>query len=261
MNLTIFNRPVRLMVDFELAFIQAAELFQVGRNVSCCFFHFVSNVKKRAKKITDGVKKAHGKNSIAARLAERTKRALMMLPLLPVEFISQETVDLIIWRWKRQIGATNGDFDELRSYLIHNYVRPNAVFNKEKWCVCGSSIRTNNAAESSHAVLNSSVRVSGAVTIDMFLIAIERQMLNTQNEIRRGCPSHTKSTYGRRNRLLATGLSDFLSVRQGVFGYLDHCVFIMSIQNQRGIASFVENKRSEVADPSDIDWLAKMEPR
>ena len=31
----------------------------------------------------------------------------------------------------------------------------------------------------------------------------------------------------------------------------------MTIQNQRGIASVVENKRSEVADPSDIDWLAR----
>ena len=35
---TIFNRPVRLMSDFELSFINAARLMRPGREMSCCFF-------------------------------------------------------------------------------------------------------------------------------------------------------------------------------------------------------------------------------
>ena len=131
------------------------------------------------------------------------------------------------------------------------------MFEKEKWCVCGSSIRTNNAAESSHAVLNSSVRVSGAVSLEMFLVAIERQMLNTRNEIQRGCPSHTKKIYARRNRLLATELSDLLNKRQGLFSFLDHCAVIMTIKNQKAVDSFLENKRNEVADPIDNEWIRR----
>ena len=40
MNVTILNRRVRLMVDFETAFINASKEFLAGNNVSCCFsFH------------------------------------------------------------------------------------------------------------------------------------------------------------------------------------------------------------------------------
>ena len=74
--------------------------------------------------------------------------------------------------------------------------------------MCGRATRTNNAAESSHAVVNASVRVSGAVSLDMFLFAIEGQMRHTRREIESGCPSHTKAIYARRNRLLAKELSD-----------------------------------------------------
>ena len=58
---TILNRPVRLMVDFEMAFINAAREFEAGRNITCCFFHYVSNIKKKAKPIIDAMKKLWGK--------------------------------------------------------------------------------------------------------------------------------------------------------------------------------------------------------
>ena len=75
------------------------------------------------------------------------------------------------------------DFDDLYSN-INNYVARNARFPKQIWCACGQAIRTNNAAESSHATLNTFVRVSGAVSLDEFLFAIERQMKTTSRDIR-----------------------------------------------------------------------------
>ena len=106
---------------------------------------------------------------------------------------------------------------------MRTYVGPNASFKKEIWCVCGQSIRTNNAAESSHAVLNSFVRVSGELSVDMFLFAIEKQMRNTTREIQAGCPSHTKAIYARRNELLAVELSELFNGNQDVTAFLDNC--------------------------------------
>ena len=140
------------------------------------------------------MKKTVGENWFETKLGEKTKRALMMLPLLPVDLITVEVVDLIIGRWKSAFQQ-RPDFDELRDYIVRTYVGPNASFKKEIWCVCGKSIRTNNAAESSHAVLNTHVRVRGEISLDMFLFAIEKQMRNTSREIEAGCPSHTKSIY------------------------------------------------------------------
>ena len=167
-GVTILNRPVRLMVDFEMAFINEARKYQAGRNISCCFFHFVSNIKKRARSVVGAIRKAVGQSSNEAVLAEKTKRALMMIPLLPLDLIAVDVVDMIVMRWKNfpRGDGRNPDnrkkaFDELRNRLVRKYVRPGAIFDRTSWCVCGRTIRTNNAAESSHAALNASVRVRG----------------------------------------------------------------------------------------------------
>ena len=86
------------MVDFELAFINAAGQFMAGRNITCCFFHFVSNIKKHARPVIDKLKKTAGEDSFETKKGEQTKRALMMLPLLPVNLITVEVVELIILR-------------------------------------------------------------------------------------------------------------------------------------------------------------------
>ena len=80
---TVFNRPVRLLVDFELAFINAAREYAVGSRVSCCFFHYTKNLKDKARPILQAIKESAGKESAEMGLAERTKRALMMLPCSP----------------------------------------------------------------------------------------------------------------------------------------------------------------------------------
>ena len=59
-DLTIFDRPVRLMVDFEKSFHNAVQKYQAGRRLSCCFFHFVSNIKKATTPI-NCLKKTMGK--------------------------------------------------------------------------------------------------------------------------------------------------------------------------------------------------------
>ena len=196
------------MADFELSFHNAARFYESGRDLSCCFFHFVNSIKKRAKSIVDALKRSNGRNSLEVKLAEMTKRALMMLPLLPIEFIASEVVNFVVWRW-RNTFTQRTDFDDLFTNLVRNYIGPNARFEPKIWCVCGCVTRTNNSVESSHALLNASIRVSGAVPLDMFLLAIEGQMKNTARQIQMGYPSHTKGIYKRRNELLALELSDF----------------------------------------------------
>ena len=47
-GMTVFNRPVKVMADFERPFINAVGQFNGGASIICLFFHFVSNVRKQA---------------------------------------------------------------------------------------------------------------------------------------------------------------------------------------------------------------------
>ena len=180
-----------------------------------------------------------------------------MLPLLPVEVITPENVCLLFFLLRPACREHASDFDDLYSYIINNYVAQNARFQKQIWCVCGQAIRTNNAAESSHATLNTFVRVSGAVSLDVFLFAIERQMRNASREIQAGCPSHTRAIYARRNGLLATELSDLLVGKQGILKYLARCSEIVRVKNLNDIRRFMDRKGGEGDDPFDREWALR----
>ena len=260
-GVTVFNRPVRLMVDFEKQFHNAALHFQAGRNLSCCFFHFVSNIKKNAKKVIDPMKRTWGNDSPEIKLAHKTKRAIMMLPLVPLDLIGVDVLDIIISRWRDAFQQHGTLFDDLRGSLIRNYLRPNARFPKHIWCVCGRAIRTNNSAESSHAGLNSSVRVCGAVSFDMFLYAIQSQMKNTSREIYGGCPSHSKKIYEKRNTLLSIELSDLIEGRQSILQYLDHCAGVMNVKNNGDFNTFTSMKRTEIVTDEDQRWIRENRQR
>ena len=117
----------------------------------------------------------------------------------------------------------------------------------------GQKIRTNNAAESCHSRLNASIRVSGAVTLDMFLVSTETEMRKTTKEIQTGCKSHAKKIFERRDELLAVELSDLLNGEQGVLRFLDHCASIMNINNKK-IQTFVARRAQEQQDPMDQAW-------
>ena len=84
------------MVDFEIAFINDARDLEIPLNITCCFFHFVSSIKKHARPVIDRLKKTVGEDAMETNIGERTKRALMMLPLLPIDIITVEVVDIII---------------------------------------------------------------------------------------------------------------------------------------------------------------------
>ena len=233
------------MADFELAFINAVSDLHPTTSMMCCFFHFVNNLKKRAKRIVDALKNSAGKASREVTLAERTKRALMMLPLLPLDLITVQVVDMIVSRWRCEVQNHRLVFDDMREHVVENYVNPNATFKKANWCVCGECIRTNNAAESSHAALNSMIRVSGAVSLDMFLYAVESQMRNTATEIKSGCPTHTRAIYGKRNVLLAKELSELFNGKQDALKFLDHCAMVMNVKNLSDFDRNTNRRRDE----------------
>ena len=177
-----------------------------------------------------------------------------MVPLLPEELITTENVALVFARWDSAFPERCGLFDALRDHLVANYVRPNARFPRHLWCVSWRATRTNNAAESSHATLNASVRVRGAVPLDMFLFAIEKQMDHTEREIKAGCQSHSRAIYQRRNELLAVELDDLLNGRQGVFRFLDHCASVMNVKNMRTLDAFIQHRGNEPVDVADTLW-------
>ena len=110
-----------------------------------------------------------------------------MLHLLPVDFITVDVVDLIIGRWKSAFQQ-RPVVDKLRDFIVRSNVGPNPSFKKEFWCVRGKSAKTGNAAESSFGSPNASVRVSGEISLDAFLFAIEKRMRNSSCDIQVGCP-------------------------------------------------------------------------
>ena len=119
----------------------------------------------------------------------------------------------------------------------------------------GRKIRTNNAAESCHAQLNGSLRVSGAVTLDMFLLAIETQMASTIQEIGSGCEPHSKTIFSKRDELLKAELAMLFRGDQGVFKFLEHCSSVLFVKNRADIVRFVESRQAEGPDQLDRRWV------
>ena len=68
----------------------------------------------------DTIRRPWGKGSFELMLAELTKRAIMMLPLLPLDLISVDVLDVIIGRWKYAVPQQRSDFDEFRNKLVRN---------------------------------------------------------------------------------------------------------------------------------------------
>ena len=60
-HMSVFNRQVRFMVDFEKAFINAIQDYEAGDEIVCCLFHFTKNVRKRANQSIEEIKKRFGK--------------------------------------------------------------------------------------------------------------------------------------------------------------------------------------------------------
>ena len=176
--------------------------------VKCRFFHFVKNARKNASATITAVKKATGKRSGKRWLAEKTKRRLMMLPLLPEELIRPDVVGLIHQAWtERAPKGLKNIFDDLITKLLETYVGAPAEFQVHHrfptslWCIGGRRVRTNNPAENCHRQLNA--EVSGTLSLFQFLAIIEGQMAKSERRIDGGCHSESHAVEGAKNRMLA----------------------------------------------------------
>ena len=69
----IFKRQVDIVVDFELAFVNAMHRHHAGASVRCCFFHFTANIRKNSKSIMADIKRAVGEKSLKMSVAETIK--------------------------------------------------------------------------------------------------------------------------------------------------------------------------------------------
>ena len=120
---TYFKRPVTVMCDFEDGFIKAVHDLYASVTVKCCLFHFTQNLRKAATPIMTKVENAAGESVEVVRMAKRTKRRFMMLPLLPAEVITPDVLHLILGEWKD--GAPDGlkdAFDGLTTTVMETYV-------------------------------------------------------------------------------------------------------------------------------------------
>ena len=258
-GLRIFTREVTLMCDFEQAFIVAVQLHYGSVVVKCCFFHFVQNLRKNATKTITAVKRATGKRSEKRWLAEKTKRRPMLLPLVPAELISPGLISLIIASWKEGCKELPDAFEDLEKTVLRTYVgkpvegtstvRP-PLFPPALWNVSGMVSRTNNAAESVHAQMNSEVH--GKLSVFGFLSIIEHQMERTNDRIAAGCQPETRAVETVKNELLAVELEKLLNRRQGVLCFLDNCGSIVQMKSVNQANKFV---RAVVSSVDDIEWM------
>ena len=107
-NKPIFKRPVQIMMDFETAMINAVCECSTEAQILCCFFHFTSNVRKHSVKVMAAIKSSVGQNAENMSAAKKTKRALMMLPLLPEELITTDLVDALLARFDAAVPECAG---------------------------------------------------------------------------------------------------------------------------------------------------------
>ena len=71
-----FQSPSADLGWFELSFINAVRLFRPHVKINNCFFHFVANIKKRARPIIDELKRRTGRNPVITQLAEKQNEHL-----------------------------------------------------------------------------------------------------------------------------------------------------------------------------------------
>ena len=117
----IFNRPVTVMSDFEAAFIRSVKTRFPPVNVKCCFY-FMKNTPTRTTPLMTTIRPSAGETSEEYRLAQRTKRRLMMLPLLPEELITLEVVGLVHRSWKEGCPKHQDALDSLIATVLRTYV-------------------------------------------------------------------------------------------------------------------------------------------
>ena len=224
----IFNKPVRVVCDFELALIKTLARKYPQVTIKCCFFHYTKNVKENVTTLMRQIKRTNRKTSHEYKVAEKTKRRLMMLPLLPVGLIGEDVLTAINDEWKSVETYSGGEFLQTINYIRRTYigyVKSNgvfkaAIFPPTLWNVCGLKTRTNNSAESVHNRLNK--KSGGGVSLFRFLMIIEGEMKRTMKRISEGCQPFTNAVEAEKNDLFALALSK-LNTSRNSLQFLDMC--------------------------------------
>ena len=200
------------------------------------------------------IKRAGGIHSTEHKLAQQTKRRIMMLPFLPHELITQRLVELIVREWRDAATTHKDAFDKIVVTLLRMYVRRESgkhpakdpVFSSRMWSVCGKKIRTNNAAESVHSRLTPAA--SGRLSIFRFLKIIENEMNRATNAIHAGCPSSTNPVETDKNNLLAAELEKLFRGKETVLCFLDNCARISQLKTKRDASAFLPREKASDAD-------------
>ena len=104
LGLNIFDRPVRMICDFDVVFVTTVRRLFPSVKIKCCLFHFVKNIRNRTTKILTQIKHEKGKKSDEFVKAQQTKRRLMMIPFLPVELLCENVLKAIDNDWNRHGG-------------------------------------------------------------------------------------------------------------------------------------------------------------
>ena len=257
-GVTIFNREVQLMCDFELAFINTVQQLYSLVKVKCCFFHYTQSIRKRATEAITAVTKAACENTEKVVLMKKAVSRIMMLPLVPEELITPELVQLIIAASANGRSGLLREVKAFQAYVLNTYVgkRPSRSgpissprFPPPLWNVSGAVRRTNNAAESVHSQMNPDV--NRMLSVYGFLSIVEKQMERTNERIAAGCKPETKAVEGVKNRLLAVELQKLVDGRQGIMNFLDNCGSIVQLKSEKEANAFVPRTISPVED---IEW-------
>ena len=254
-GLTIFNRDVQLMCDFELAFIKAVQQRFTSVNVKCCLFHFTQSIFKNANDAVNAIKKAAGEDGQKIGMVMQAIRRIMMLALVPEGLITPELVELIIATSTDNPSELPKEVKAFQAYILRTYVGKPAIgtrpaqrprYSPSLWCVSGMGSRTNNAAESVHSQLNPGV--SGKISVISFIHLIEERMDDANDRLRSERKSETARVEKAKNTLLAVELDKLLNGDQGVINYLDNCGSILHIESLADSRNFERHATDPVED-------------
>ena len=123
-GLTLFHRPVDIVIDFEKAVMnEMVELVGEGR-VHDCYFHFAQSMFRNLGKLTNAYLRGKIKDGVDDDvIVFRLVRCIMALPHLTLALVTQETVLGIRNAFKIKDRRTAGNVDVfVNDYLIRYYI-------------------------------------------------------------------------------------------------------------------------------------------
>ena len=222
------------------------------------FLSLRKNIRTNLRSLLLRIKRENGATSFEYKTAQFIKRCFMMLPLLPINMVTEDTLDAITDDWEKVQTCKGDEFESAVKYVKKIYVGyektdgnyHEAIFPRELWNVCGQKVRTNNTAESVHSRINK--KATGRISLFRFLGIIEEEMRRAVECMTHGCVSATNPVEGEKNALFAQALSHLYS-HPDVMQFLDICSSIAQLRNKKNaliyktrLQSIINKKRRDV---------------